>query len=91
MTAKKRKISRDEQTFELSLEHSDIRDLMNDPQVLLDGGGIASTQVMTVIHRKAGGSESRLKEFSDGDTIVFTFKKIDIIDNTTTYTDVDIS
>lgn len=91
MAATKRENSRTSEVFELTMTHADILELMNDADVLLDGGGTLSTQIMEIIYKKNSGSEIKLKEFKDTDTVVFRFKKITLIENTTTYTDMDIS
>jgi hypothetical protein len=91
MAATKIENSRASEVFELTMTHADILELMNDADVLLGGGGTLSTQVMEIIYKKSSGSEIKLKEFKDGDTVVFRFKKVTLQENTTTYTDMDIS
>jgi hypothetical protein len=79
------------QDFEFTLSHSDIRDMMNDSNVLLDGGNVLSSQNFQMIIRKTNGVEIGLRTIKDTDKIVFRFKKTTETKTDTQYTDVDIS
>ena len=78
---------------EFALTHSDVRDMMNDTNVLLEGGSVPSTQGFRIILRKGNGEEVDvlLRDMVDGDTIVFRFSKIFDTRGDVVYTDVDVS
>ena len=89
--AEKREGGIDFQRFEFTLSHSDIRDMMNDSNVLLDGGNVLSSQDFQMVLRKSNGVEIGLRTINDTDKIVFRFKKTVETKDDTQYTDVDIS
>lgn len=72
---------RETQKFEFNLSHQDIVDLMNDPDVNLDGGKVLDKQIFQVLRRKRAGAEVDLYTlFEENDKIVFRFKKVIITD-----------
>tara|TARA_Y100000034_G_scaffold135070_1_gene205564 strand:+ start:241 stop:513 length:273 start_codon:yes stop_codon:yes gene_type:complete len=79
------------QTFEFTLSYSDIREMMNDADVLLDGGNILSSQDFKMLLRKTNGVEVGLRTIKNTDKIVFRFNKVVETADDTQYTDVDIS
>lgn len=87
---RKREPYRKTQDFQLVLTHSDIVNLMNDADVLLDGGHVLTTQQFTVILRKANGSEIQLREMEETDSVVFSYTKVTDTDSTASYSDIDI-
>ena len=89
--AEKREGGVDFQQFEFTLTHADVRDMMNDSNVLLDGGNVLSSQDFQMIVRKDNGVEIALRTIKDTDKIVFRFKKTIETKDDTEYTDVDIS
>lgn len=89
--AEKREGGTEIQDFEFTLSHSDIRDMMNDPNVLLDGGSVPATQDFKMVLRKTNGVELGLRTIKDTDKIVFRFSKVVETQNDTQYTDVDVS
>lgn len=70
--------TRQEKTFDLVLDHADLVDMMNDPEVLLDGGTVSEDQSFQLVLRKSSGAESILKDMSATDTLVVRFKKVTI-------------
>jgi len=89
--AEKRESGVEVQDFEFALSHADIRDMMNDPNVLLNGGNILSSQDFKMVLRKTNGVEVGLRTIKNTDKIVFRFSKTVETVNDTQYTDVDIS
>ena len=72
---------RETQKFEFNLSHQDIVDLMNDPDVNLDGGKVLDEQIFQVLRRKRAGAEVDLYTlFEENDKIVLRFKKVIITD-----------
>lgn len=74
--ASKAKVTKTQNTYDLRLEHSDIRSMMNDPDVLIDAGNVSETQPFAVILKKANGQETLLKDLNPTDTLVFRFSKV---------------
>lgn len=87
----KRESDKSTEVFELHLTHSDIIDMMNDPDVLLDDGTVASDQELEIACRKTSGSESVLCKIIVSDTLVLRFRRTVITDTTTPLNDVDIT
>lgn len=89
--AAKKEDSREVQKFEFQIRHADIVDMMNDADVQLDNGNVLSTQVFQVHRIKANGTEISLQELGSGDTIVFRFNKVVIVDDPTVFNDIDVT
>lgn len=88
--ANKKERTKTEERFEFELDHADVVGMMNDPDVLIDDGDVASDQVFQVILKKSNGGEIILKDMTSTDTLVFRFTKITIVDNTTEFGGIDI-
>lgn len=69
----KREGTRTTETYEFTLTHADVVDLMNDTQVQLNSGNVLSTQFLDVCMQASNGSEIRLRQFRPDDKIVFKF------------------
>lgn len=89
--AYKREKSKLEEIFDLALTHEDLVDMMNDPQVMIDGGEVSENQTFQIVLRKSSGTETILKEMSPTDTLVVRFTKVTISSDDTEFNDVDIS
>lgn len=88
--ASKVEINRTENTYELRLEHTDIRDMMNDPNVLIYDGNVSATQPFDIVLKKAGGQELILKQMNSTDTLILRFKKVNITTESDAFTDIDV-
>lgn len=88
--ASKVQVNRTENTYELRLEHADIRDMMNDPDVLIYDGNVAETQGFSVVLKRSNGQELILKEMKSTDTLILRFKKVIITTETDPFTDIDV-
>ena len=78
-------------TFELQLSHSDIVDMMNDPEVLLDGGNVSGNQIFEIVSRRVNGAEIVLSKFTTTDTLVMRFSRCVVNEDVTPFNDVDVS
>ena len=87
----KRELDKSLATFELQLSHADIIDMMNDPQVLLDGGSVSASQILEIVSRRLNGSEVVLSKFDTTDTLVMRFSRCTTVDDVTPFIDVDIT
>lgn len=88
--ANKKEYSRTEERFDLEISHPDIVSMMNDDDVLLNGGEVDTDQAFQVILRKENGTEIVLKEMTGADTLVFRFTKVTIAEDTTELGVIDI-
>lgn len=88
--ASKVQVNRTENTYELRLEHADIRDMMNDPDVLIYAGNVSENQGFSVVLRRASGQELILKEMKSTDTLILRFKKVIITTESDPFTDIDV-
>lgn len=87
----KKTVERVEETFDLNLDHIDLIDMMNDPQVSIDDGNVSSNQILTLVLKKAGGSETILKDITPGEQLVIRFKKVTINQEEASFNDIDIT
>lgn len=87
----KKETERSEQTFDLILDHADLVDLMNDGQVLIDGGDVADDQEFQIVLKRCNGSETVLKTMIDTDKLVIRFTKVTITTTDDEFGDVDIT
>lgn len=76
--ASKVEVNRTENTYDLRLEHADVRAMMNDPNVLIQNGTVSATQAFTLILRKSNGQETIIKDMTSTDTLIFRFKDVTI-------------
>lgn len=83
--------TRQEETFDFVLDHADIVDMMNDPQVLLDDGTVDDAQTFEVLLRKSNGAEVKLKDMEETDALIFRFKKVTIDNQETDLNGVDVT
>jgi hypothetical protein len=80
-----------ENTFDLRLEHADIVDMMNDPQVLIASGNVSSTQPFQILILKPNGSEVIFsREMVSTDTLIIRFKNIATFETTGELGDIDM-
>ncbi len=89
--ASKKENQKSESIFDLEFDHSDIVAMMNDPQVLLNGGTVSSSQVFQIVLKRANGAESVLKDMNTTDTIIFRFTTTDQDITTVDFTAIDIT
>lgn len=82
---------RTETTYEFDLEHADIVGMMNDPQVLLEGGNVDGEQVFQLVLRKETGGEIVLKDLNPTDTLVIRYSKVVTEDNETVLGSIDVT
>jgi|694.fasta_scaffold55069_4 hypothetical protein len=82
--------TRTQNTYELRLHHADIRDMMNDPDVLIYDGNVSATQPFDVVIKRANGQELILRQMNSTDTLILRFKKVTITGATDTFTDIDV-
>jgi hypothetical protein len=82
--------TRTETSYQFELSHGDIVDMMNDPQVLLQGGDVAGNQVFAVFLKKGNGTHILLKDMKASDTLVFRFTVVERTDDGETFSGVDI-
>lgn len=63
------------ESFEFTLTHADVVDLMNDTQVQLNSGNVLSTQVFDLCMQTSigGGNEIRLRQLKPNDKLIFKF------------------
>ncbi len=88
--ASKSEKSRLEETFDFVLSHADIVGMMNDSDVLIDGGTVGSLQEFQLLLKKLNGSETVLKDMVATDSIVIRFKKVTLTTNEDTFEDIDV-
>lgn len=88
--ASKVEVNRIEDTYELQLQHADIRDMMNDPNVLIYNGNVSANQVFSIVLKKSGGQELILKDMKPNETLILRFKKVTITSETDPFTDIDV-
>jgi hypothetical protein len=88
--ASKVQVNRTENTYELRLQHADIRDMMNDPNVLIENGDVSETQEFTIVLMRSSGQELILKTMGPTDTLILRFKKITITTETDPFDDIDV-
>lgn len=88
--ASKVEVNRTEDTYELQLQHADIRDMMNDPNVLIYNGNVSANQVFSIVLKKSGGQELILKDMKPNETLILRFKKVTITSETDPFTDIDV-
>jgi hypothetical protein len=64
-------------TFDLRLAHSDLVDMMNDPQVSIDNGNVSATQNFEIVLISPNGKETiAQKVMEPTDKLVIRFKKV---------------
>jgi hypothetical protein len=88
--ANKKDQLRSEEAFEFDITHQDIVDMMNDPQVLIDGGHVSDSQEFHLFLKKNSGQEMFLKIMKATDTLVIRFKKVEIVQDTVDFTGIDV-
>ena len=88
--ASKVEVNRTEDTYELQLQHADIRDMMNDPNVLIYNGNVSANQVFSIVLKKSGGQVLILKYMKPNETLILRFKKVTITSETDPFTDIDV-
>lgn len=64
--------------YEFDMSHHDIVNMMNDPQVLIEGGNVSEDQIFQIILKKSNGTEILLKTMAQTDTLIFRFKKSNV-------------
>lgn len=79
-----------QETFEFVLTHTDIIDMMNDPDVELDDADVSEEQVLEIVVQKANGSQIYLREFKPTDKVLFRFVRVTDTDGTTQFSGVDV-
>jgi hypothetical protein len=82
--------TRTETAYEFALTHEDIVSMMNDPQVLLEGGDVSDDQEFQLILKKSNGSEILLRDMKSTDTLIFRYKKVDIEQEPESYSGIDV-
>lgn len=82
--------TRTEKKFEFNIEHADLVDMMNDPEVLLNGGNVSEDQTFTLFLRKSNGSEIILKDMGPTDTLVVKFNVVTVENEGDTLGGIDV-
>lgn len=88
--ANKNTITRTETTYEFEISHEDIVGMMNDPQVLVEGGNVLDDQEFTLFLKKSNGGEILLKDMNENDTLVIRYTKVVVADDPETLGEIDI-
>lgn len=88
--ASKNEKQRLQETFEFSLEHPDIVNMMNDEDVDIDGGDVGDEQVFEILLEKANGSQIYLRDLNPTDKVVFRFVRVTDTDDTGDFDTVDV-
>lgn len=88
--ASKSEINKSTETFTFVLDHTDIIDMMNDPQVLIDGGNVGNDQVVSIHLKRPNKSELFLKRMGPNDKILFKFNKVSSVKSDDAFVDVDV-
>lgn len=83
--------TRTEQKFEFTITHEDVVAMMNDPEVLLNGGDVSEDQVFSMALRKSNGTEILLRDLRPDDTLVFRFGVVTVTNEGDDFTDINIS
>jgi hypothetical protein len=83
--------TRTEKKFQFELSHADVVGMMNDPQVLLNGGDVAEEQVFSMVLKKANGTEILLKDLKPTDTLLFRFNVVTIEDDGEEFDSIDVN
>lgn len=81
--------SRNCETFEFILDHPDIVDMMQDPDVLLDGGNVPEGQEFAVVVRRPNGAET-IMYMRAVDLLIIRYSRLTDMRSDTDYQDVDI-
>lgn len=89
--ASKKETSRTEETFEFTLAHEDVVDMMNDPDVLIDSGDVDEEQEFQILLRRSNGSEILLRDMTSTDELVFRFRRVTIETDSADFDDTDVS
>lgn len=82
--------TRTETTYEFAVTHADFVAMMNDPNVLLQGGHVSPTQEFTLYLRKSSGSEIILKDMDPTDTLVVRFGVVSVLNSQQGFGSVDV-
>lgn len=78
-------------TFDLRLAHSDLVDMMNDPQVAIDNGNVSANQQFEIVLISPNGKETiAQKTMEPTDTLVIRFKKVTISEVSDDLGDIDV-
>ena len=83
--------TRTEQKFEFTITHEDVVAMMNDPEVLLNGGDVSEDQVFSMVLRKPNGTEILLRDLRPDDTLAFKFGVVTITNEGDDFTDINVS
>jgi hypothetical protein len=81
---------RTETTYVFEMTHSDFLGMMNDPQVLLEGGNVDGDQEFQMVLKKSSGAETLLKVLTPTDTLVLRYTKVATEETNTTVGDIDV-
>lgn len=83
--------TRTEKKFEFEITHSDVVEMMNDPEVLLNGGDVSAEQVFSLVLRKNNGSEILLRDMKPEDTLIFKFNIVTVENDSENLGGIDIT
>jgi hypothetical protein len=82
--------TRTETKFQFALTHDDVLAMMNDPQVMLNGGDVSEDQVFSMVLKKANGTEILLKDLKPTDTLLFRFSVVEVANDDQDLSGIDV-
>ena len=79
-----------QQDFQFFLAHQDVVNMMNDPDVLVDGGAVQTTQTFEVWIEKSNGTRIYLRDMQPTDRVMFQFTAFTQTGSPVNYTGINV-
>lgn len=80
-----------QQTYQFFLQHYDVVNMMNDPDVLLEDGHVDPSQVFEVWIEKANGTRIYLRDMQPTDKVLFQFNVLSQTQSPVNYTQINVT